>query len=251
MLNPFRPLGTSLRDLFDDFLLLIFCNLLWALMSLPLWGLAFLLFGAGQPFAAGAVALLGVLPAGPATAGLYAVAFRVTDGRASKLSDYFAGLRQHARIGIILTALAVGGLLVALFNLGFYLSVNNLFGGVMLGLWLYLLLFWLGLTLYAFPLAFLQEQPNLRTIARNAFLMAVGRPVFTALTLLLMGVILLISFLLVAPIALFTTAFFAVWATRATRTLIDDARRRRELAEGTAAQAPDEERGRKGQVRPK
>jgi uncharacterized membrane protein YesL len=251
MINPFRPLGTSLRDLFDDFLLLIICNLLWALISLPIWLLAYSLLVAGAAYAAAATALIGTIPAGAATAGLYAVAFRVTDGLASKVGDYIAGVRQHARIGIILTALAVGGVIIILFNLGFYLTVTNLFGGVMLGLWLYLLIFWLGLMLYAFPLAFLQEQPDLRTIARNAFLMTVGRPVFTALTLLLMGVILLLSLVLVAPIVLFTTAFLAVWATRATRTLIDDARRRREAAEGAPTAPGPEERGRKGQVRPK
>ncbi len=251
MINPFRALGSSLRDLFDDFMLLIICNLLWALLSLPLWLLAYALLGAGQPFAAAATAMIGVLPAGPATAGLYVIAYRVTDGLASKLGDFFVGVRRHARLGIILTGIGMGGLLVILFNLGFYLSVTNLFGGLMLGLWLYLLIFWLGLQIYAFPLAFLQEQPDLRTIARNAFLMTVGRPIFTILTLLLMGAFFLLSALLIAPLVLFSTAFLTVWATRATRTLIDDARRRREAADGTTKPAADEERGRRGQVRPK
>jgi uncharacterized membrane protein YesL len=251
MINPFRALGSSLRDLFDDFLLLIICNLLWALLSLPLWLLAYVLLGAGQPIAAAATAMIGVLPAGPATAGLFFVAHRVTEGLASKLGAFFTGVRRHARLGIILTGIGMGGLLVILFNLGFYLNVTNLFGGIMLGLWLYLLIFWLGLQIYVFPLAFLQEQPDLRTIARNAFLMAVGRPIFTILTLLLMGAFFLLSSFLIAPLVLFSTAFLTVWATRATRTLIDEARRRREAADGTAPPAPDEERGRRGQVRPK
>jgi hypothetical protein len=51
---------------------------------------------------------------------------------------------------------------------------------------------------------------------------------------------------------LITPAFFAVWSTCATRALIADARRRREEAEARAAGPPSaEERGRKGQVRPK
>jgi uncharacterized membrane protein YesL len=252
MINPFRPLGSALRDLFDDFLLLIVCNLLWALLSFPLWTLAYTLLLAGLPLLAGLAALIGVLPAGPATVALYAVAFRVVDGRASKLADYFAAMRAHARVGIVLTALAVGGLVVILFNLGFYLSVNNVFGGLMLGVWLYLLISWLGVLIYAFPLVFLQERPDLRLIARNAFLMALGRPIFTVLTLLLMGVLFIVSAYLIAPIVLFTLAFLAVWSTRATKTLIDDARRRREEAAATTGVvSATDEKGRKGQVRPK
>lgn len=253
MLNPFRAPGAALRDLLDEFLLLIVCNLIWAVMSLPLWGLAVAALGMNEPALALAAALLGVLPAGPATAGLFHVAYRVTDGRAIKLADFFAGMRRQARLGLTLTAIAVAGLLVIIFNLGFYLGMNSMLGGVMLGLWLYLLLFWLGLILYAYPLIFLLEQPGMRLIGRNALLMSIGRPLFTIVTLLLMGVVLLISFVLVVPLALITLAFFAVWATHATRTVIDDARRRREAAEAQAAApaAPSDEQGRKGQVRPK
>jgi uncharacterized membrane protein YesL len=251
MLNPLRALGSSLRDLFDDFLLLIACNLLWALLSLPLWALAFLLLSAGIPALAATAALLGVLPAGPATIALYYVAHRITDGRATKIVDFFGAMRQHARIGIMLTGIALAGLLMILFNLGFYLSVNNAFGGAMLGLWIYLLVFWLGLMLYAFPLAFLQDQPDLRLIARNAFLMSVGRPIFTFLTLVLMALILGLSLFLVVPAVLLTVAYLPVWATRATRQLIDDARRRREAAEEAGGAQAVNEKGRKGQVRPK
>lgn len=251
MINPFRPLGSSLRDLFDDFLLLIVCNVLWAIMSLPIWLLAYTLLLSGAPAVAAVVALVGVLPAGPATAALYAVAYRVTDGRASKVGDFFEALRQHARVGIVLTGVAAAGLVLILVNLSFYLTVGNIFGGLMLGLWLYLLIAWLGVLIYAFPLAFLQERPELRLIARNAFLMALGRPVFTIVTLLLMGVVLLLSAFLAAPIFLFTIALLAVWSTRAAKTLIDDARRRREAAEVKEGPQPSEEKGRKGQVRPK
>ncbi|GAB4445528.1 MAG: hypothetical protein OHK0015_47910 [Chloroflexi bacterium OHK40] len=251
MINPFPALGKALRDLFDEFLLLLVCNLVWSLLSLPLWVFAFIVLQAGAPLAASAIVLLGVLPAGPATIALALVAHRITDGRATSVGDYFRAMRQHARLGWLLTGLGVGGLLVILLNFGFYLGVNNIFGGLMLGLWLYLLIFWLGLMLYAFPLAFLQEEPGLRMIARNAFLMTVGRPVFTVITLLLMGILLLISAYLLVPALFITIAFLSVWSSRAARALIADARRRREEAESAPTTAPVEEKGRKGQVRPK
>lgn len=251
MINPIRPLGSALRDMFDDFLLLIACNLLWALMSLPIWFFALAVMLAGQPIPGGFVAILGALPAGPATAGLYAVAARLAEGRASKVAHFFEGVRQQARLGITVMAIAVAVLVLVLFNLGFYLSVDNYIGGLMIGLWLYVLIAWLGILVYAFPLIFLQEQPSLRLIGRNAALMALGRPIFTLLTLLLMVVLFVLSAYLIVPVVLFTIALLAVWATRATRTLVDDARRRREAAEAGAAAAPLDEKGRKGQVRPK
>lgn len=250
MLNPFRALGKALRDLFDDFLLLIACNMIWSLMCAPIWAFALFLLGEGAGLLALVVALLGVLPAGPATGGLFHVAARAVDGRASKVRDFFTGMRLYARPGWAIVGVATAGLVLILYNLGFYLAVTNLFGAIMLGLWLYVLIFWLSLLFYAPALLVLQEQPDLRAIARNAFLMALGRPVFTFLSLVLLVIILALSLYLVLPIFLLTVALFALWSVHAARLLIDDARRRREAGESATAPAP-EERGRKGQARPK
>lgn len=253
MANPFSALWSALRDLFDEFLLLIVCNLLWLLISGPLFFLAYLLLSAGGAVSAALVALLGVLPAGPATAALTAVSYRVSDGRAIKLSDFFAGMRSHARQGWAVLGAFVVGLTLMLFNLSFYLSVNSLFGGLMLGLWLYLLLFWCALLIYSFPLLFLQERPSLRMMLRNAALMVVGRPVFTFVTLVLMAVVLALSVATIAPFVLITLALLNLWSVRATRHLIQVAEARRAADEAKAAQsaALSEEKGRRGQVRPK
>lgn len=250
MVNPFRPFGKAVRDLFDDFLLLALCNLLWAILCLPLWWVALGLMASGALLFGILVAMLGVLPAGPATVGLFYIAYRVVDGRASKLSDFFAAMRSYARPGWILMAVATASLLLIGYNLGFYIGVSNLFGGIMLGLWLYGLIFWLGLLLYAPALLFLQEEPNLRLVGRNAFLMALGRPIFTFITLVLMLFIVGLSLFLVVPIFVVTIALLAVWSVHAAKQLVDDARRRREEAEARGA-LPSDEKGRKGQVRPK
>lgn len=252
MRNPFQALGAALRDLFDEVFLLLVCNLIWAALSLPLWALALSALAQGAPLAALLAGALGVLPAGPANAGLFYVVYRVTDGRATKIADFFAGMRRYLRPALLITLIAAGGALLVLFNLGFYLRMNSLLGGFLLGLWLYLALFWLGLTLYAFPLMMLQEVPSLRLIGRNALVLALGRPVYTFVTLLLMGALLAISLILVAPLVLITPAFLALWATRATRALIAAASRQsQEDGPGAPGPSPAEERGRKGQARPK
>jgi hypothetical protein len=80
--------------------------------------------------------------------------------------------------------------------------------------------------------------------------MALGRPIFTFLNSVLLVALLVLSIYLVVPLFLVTVALFALWSVQATRQLIEDARRRRESADPVAAALP-EERGRKGQVRPK
>lgn len=252
MRNPFQALGKALRDLFDEVFLLLVCNLIWAAMSLPLWAVALGALAQGAPLAGLLAGVLGALPAGPANAGLFYVAHRVTDGRAAKIADFFAGMRLYLRPTLLITLIASGGAVLIIFNLGFYLGMSSILGGLLPGLWLYLLLFWLGLALYAYPLIMLQEVPALRLIGRNALLLSISRPIYTIVTLFLMAFVLVISLILVVPMVLITPAFFAVWATCATRALIADARRGREEAEVRAAGPPPaEERGRKGQVRPR
>lgn len=249
MLNPFRALGKAVRDLLDDFLLLIACNMIWSLMCAPIWVFALFLLGEGAGPLAIIFALLGALPAGPATAGLFYVAARLADGRASKVGDFFAGMRAYARPAWAIVGVGTVGLTLIFYNLAFYLTVANLFGAIMLGLWLYGLIFWLSLLFYAPALMVLQEQPDLRAVARNAFFMAMGRPIFTFVSLALLVVLLVLSLYLVLPVFLVTVAYFALWSIHAARLLIEDARRRREDA---APAAPAlEERGRKGQARPK
>jgi len=253
MANPFRVLWSAVRDLFDEFFLLLVCNLIWIALSGPLFYFAYLFLDVGLLGPAALVALLGVLPAGPATAGLSAVSHRVTDGRAIKLADFFGGMRSHARQGWVVMGIFVLGLLLILFNLGFYFGSEGMLGGLMLGLWIYLLLFWCSMLIYSFPLLFLQERPELRTMARNAALMVVTRPVFTIATLLLMLFILGLSAAVVVPLVLISAALLNLWSTRATRHLIELAEARRAAAaEQAATQAPAvEDKGRRGQVRPK
>jgi uncharacterized membrane protein YesL len=252
MANPFRALWAALRDLFDEFFMLIVCNLIWVAISGPLFFLAYLLLSAGGSIPAAVVALLAVLPAGPATAGLSAVSYRVSDGRAIKVGDFFAGMRSYARQGWVLMGLFVAGVIIILFNLGFYIGISNLLGGLMLGLWIYLLVFWCSMLIYSFPLLFLQEHPDLRMLARNAALMVVGRPIFTFVTLVLMLIVAGLSAFTVVVFLLITPALLNLWSARATRHLIEVAEARRAaLANKSAEVAPIEEKGRKGQVRPK
>lgn len=253
MANPFRALWYTLRDLFDEFFILIVSNLLWLAISLPAFFFAYTFLAAGSVPLAAMAALLGILPAGPATAGLSYLSYRVSDGRAVKVGDFFSGMRTYAQIGWLIVGVWVSGALIIVFNIGFYIGTQGLVGGLLLGLWAYALLSWLALLLYSFPLILLQEQPDPRTMLRNAAVMVLSHPVFTIVTVLLMLLILVLSTILVAPLVLISVALLNLWSMRATRYLIDVDEQRRTAAQARSGQPtpPNDEKGRKGQVRPK
>jgi uncharacterized membrane protein YesL len=252
MINPLRVLGATLRDLFDEFLLLILGNMIWmVLVGVPIW-FSVVLAAAGAPVPGALVGLLTILPAGPATAGMYVIAQRVSEGRATKPADVWSGIRTYTRSFWVVLGIWITGFMLFSFNIGYYGGMPNIFGSAMLGLWLYCLILWCGLLIYALPLVILQAQPGLRQIARTSAVMAFGHPVFTLATLVCMGLVLGLSIFLVAPIVLFGAAWLILWSFRATHAVLAHMERRRADAQQSSVETePQPERGRKGQVRPK
>jgi uncharacterized membrane protein YesL len=247
MPRAFRVFWSAIRDFFDEFLFLSACNLIWVALCVPLLGFAFFVV-TDAPVLASAAALLAVLPMGPASVGLAAVAHRISDGRTASFGVFFEAMRRYARPAWIITGIWMVGMLIILFNLTFYNQVDNLFGAVFYGIWLYILIVWLALQIYLFPLLMLQEKPSLRLLVRNGAVLCLGRPVFTLTTLVLMIAIMALSLIVVVPLVLVTIALFAVWGMWATKSLIEADRLKAEAA----SPAPVvEEKGRRGQVRPK
>src|SRR5262245_54429329 len=109
-MNIFRTLWKSIKDLFEDLFVLAIVNLLWLLINAPLAVVAFL--SLGNRVALYIVLLLGVLTLGPSTAGLYAVAERVTEGRTSSWRDFIAGLRAYPKLSWKVYGLWMLGLVV-------------------------------------------------------------------------------------------------------------------------------------------
>jgi len=238
------------RELFDDLFVMIVVNVLWVLMNVPAALVIALAYTTGSFTAIGVALLLSVLSFGPANAGLYAIAERITEGRTSSWRDFVAGVRTHGRASLQIYGVWMLGLVLLLFNLQFYSLNGSQLSALVSVLFLYLVIVWFGLLIYIGPLMILQTDKRLRVIARNAGLMTFGRPIFTIGTLLFMAVIMVSSIWLVILLFLVTFAFLALWGFRATLALIADADAKREAAaEKAAAETPVKGRG--GQVRPR
>jgi uncharacterized membrane protein YesL len=254
-MSVFRILWLSIKDIFDELFSLVLINLLWVLISAPLVLLAVVLLSAGSTTLSAVVMLLAVLPMAPSNAGLYTVAQRVTEGRVISWRLFFEGFREYLLLSWQLYGLWMIGLLIIVTNLGFYSRMNSSIGSVLLVLFLYFLLVWFGLLIYIGPLMLLQTDKRIRVIARNAFLMVFGRPFFTLITLILMGLLGVVLGVIVPFLPLLLSfALLAIWSFRVTTTLVADAEARRLARQEQAAATntrPNTDKGRSGQIKPR
>ena len=251
-MNPFVLLWRSGRDVFDELFLMMGVNIVWLVMCGPLFALALFFASSGQPVIALLLCLLNILPFGPATAALFAVAERVTEGRSASMRLFFESMRTYARDSWKLYGMWIVGLVGLAVNLWFYPQLSPGLGAFITVLFLYLSLIWVALLIYLGPLLVLQPDRRIRLMWRNAAVMAFGRPFFTLITAVLMAIILVVSIWVFLIALLLTFAFLAVWGMRVTQAVIAASEARREARQAKASSSSnDDERGPRGQVRPR
>jgi hypothetical protein len=251
-MNPFIVFWRAARDLFDDLFLLIAVNIIWLLIAGPLLAVSVFLALNSLALPAAVVLVLNVLLFGPATAGLFVVAQRITEGRVATVRLFFEGFTVWRGRAWQVYGIWTLGLVTLVFNLAFYTQIGGALG---LGLTIfvgYLVATWCMLLIYLGPLMILQEEFSLRLIWRNAAVMTLGRPIFTIVTAILMAVLIGISiFAAILPV-LMTITLLALWGMRAAIAIVTaDQERQRALEEAVEAEPTSAGKGRSGQVRPR
>jgi len=189
----------SFRFTFRRIGLLLIVSLLWWLLSLPLitWP--------------------------PATAGLFYVVQRLTDINVSEQTTwrhFFEGFRQYWLVSWQLTAInvALGGVIVV--SLLFYLGRSEFALRMISVPVFYILLLWLGVQLYLFPLLIMQQPKQIKLIFKNALILSLRNVSFSlVLWLLLLSMALVIS-TLTGPLLIMLVAYLAVAQTLALQALL-------------------------------
>lgn len=176
-----ESLGTFLRNLWD----LMILNWLWLLCSLP------------------------VITLGPATCGLYSVTLKLARKEpVYPVKDFFRGIRENWKPGLVLGLLVLGLLAVAAGDAWFALSQTGAFRSVFLVVAILMASVSLTLMAYGFALQARYHNPlklQLANVAKLA-VVAPGKTVSLWLILLLpLGI-----FLLLPPIALQMLGFLYV-----------------------------------------
>jgi len=177
MTRAFSIVGHAFRLWWSEFLLLIFFNLAWLALQIP------------------------IVTGPPATAAMYVIARQLADGEFIGPRHGLDALRRMlgpawvwGAINLIIIGALVG-------NFWFYQSAIGWYWTALRLLWGVIALGWFAVNLFYWPFWLAQEQRSLRITLRNSFLFLAKRPGF-ALTLML------ISLLLIA-VSVITTLPFA------------------------------------------
>ncbi len=186
-----------LFDAYDDFSSLVFINLLWILLTIP------------------------VVTAPAAAAGLYYATRHLAQTRSFSWDVFFEGFRQYFWAGWrwALAFLSIAGLL--LINFGFYGQFQASWAPVIQGIILGLAIIWLLLQIYVFPLLLEQEKSSIRTALRNSLVLYLKKPGSSLVLVLFLLVVLVLSTILVLPWFLFAASLCAYLSNRYTLSSLD------------------------------
>ncbi len=188
----------SLKDAWDDLFGLALVNAAWLFSSLTV-----ILF----PIS---------------TAGMYYITNRVSHGKAIHFSDFWDGVKKYwwrSWLWFLGTTL---GTLLAWISLSFY---TNLVGEGLLmiaigGFWLSLMVVWLGMQIYFWPLMVEQSQPNILQAWRNAFVLTIQQPLYTLLIALFIVALVLLSLLFPISLVLVCMSVIGILGNNATVRLL-------------------------------
>ncbi len=188
--------GASLRDLYDEMLVLVLVNLLWFILSLP------------------------VITLPPALMGMIYVTNRVARGESIRAGMFLDGFRRYFLAGWLfaLTNLVAGGFIV--FSIQFYGRFEGTLTSMVRLLWLYILVAWILVQLYALPLLVEQKEPRVSLALRNGTLLVARNPVFAILLALVVALEVSLCVALAVPVALLVAAMVGLLLNRAVLALL-------------------------------
>lgn len=190
-----RTFGRTLRHGYDNLGTLALCGILWLI---------------------GAIL---IIPLGPVTAALHRITLPMTEERAVSWQRFFEHFREDLGWGSRLAFSLLLGLIVIQANIVYYNNspsqVLQLFGIVFVTL----LVIWLGIMLFAFPLALRQDDRRLRTTLRNALVMVMANGPGVLLSMILLAV-LTVAFILIPPLFVFVPGIVALWGQENARLLL-------------------------------
>jgi len=166
VVDAFRVVWRSLRDVYDEMFMLMGVNSFTLLMCLP------------------------VVTIPPALAGAAFVAHRVAHGLAFAPRDFWAGFRMYLWDSWKVALPSLVGWFLLVLNLLFYSQQTDPYLRLLVILWAFVGFVWLGIQFYLLPLLVYQRDKSLGGLFKNAAVLAVSRPLFN---LVLLAIVVLLA----------------------------------------------------------
>ena len=178
-----------------------------------------------------------VVTGAPATMGIEHVANRLANYKRADSGFFWDSARLHLRQGFFLFWLSVIVPPALAFNVWFYANSEGWLRFISL-VWLWVLLLWLLISQYLFPLFWQQDEPNIRLAFRNAALLTAKYPLYSLLLFLFQILLILICVAVVLPLPLLLPAMIALAQNFGTLGLLQEM--------GLAPEPPEAEVDRRG-----
>jgi hypothetical protein len=204
-MRAFLVAGWALRTFLSELLFLVGMSLLWFVTGgVALIVAVLLAWPMAMTDGPWWLAPLLVIPIGPATAALAVTTRRCASDLRVDRTFYFDSLRTYWRPALRLSAIGMAVLALLLMNITFYASRPSGFVQGLTLIWGYVLVFWLSVQFYAYPILVRMEKPAALGALRTAILGAFANPLFSIMLLLIAGVFTVLGLLTII-------FFFLVW----------------------------------------
>jgi len=247
--------GRAVLDLYEEWFPLMGANLIcfvcfipWLLVFLALAGMALQRSEGGQivVFLLPLI-LIGVLTGGPAMAGVHRLTNPIAHEKRIEFSYFWEGFKRYYLKSWQILGLWVGGIVIMVVNIWFYRmwwQQGTQIAIVPVILFLWIMVLWVGIEPYLFPLLLEQEDKRVLLVFKNAVLLTLVNPGFTVLLMVLLGATLLLSVVFPPLLLLATFSLVALVDNRAIVQLVarlEEQRARYALIEGEETQSDEEE----------
>jgi hypothetical protein len=217
MVDAFQVVRFSLRDFWDEFVLLVLMNLLWAgtvLLPLAPWlVLRGLVFGWML-----ALSLILALPLPIVTGAVAYVTNQVARQKPVGWHTFSAGIRRYWAKSLAVALVNIIVVVLVVSNVRFYGGVlEGVWTNFAVAIWLVLAIYWLLVQVFWFPMLLEQENESLLLALRNALVMALITPGFTLTLGIIILILAVLSVILTVPTMLLMVSLLLLMANHATR----------------------------------
>lgn len=231
MSEAFRVTWQSMKDLWDEFIILILLNILWCL-AIVVTLAPLLLWGAVNPILALVLSFLLFWLVPVVSGALCFVTNQIAHGRAANWETFRRGLRGYWVKSLIVSLINLIVVILIATNILFYANVlQGTWTNFAVSAWVVVALYWLITQIYWFPMILELENEKVLEALRNALLLVIASPAFSLIMAAILLVLAVLCIALTIPVPLFMAALLMLIINRATLSRVADIREKYESRE--------------------
>lgn len=220
----FRVTWQSLKDLWDEFIILILLNIAWFL-AIMVTLVPLLLWGTASPILALVLSFLLFWLVPVLSGALCFVTNQIAHGRAVGWETFLRGLRGYWAKSLIVALINLIVVVLIAANIFFYAYVmQGAWTNIAVSAWVIVALYWLITQIYWFPMILELESEKVLEALRNALLLVIASPAFSLTMAAILLALAVLCVGLTVPVPLFMASLLMLIINRATLSRVADIR---------------------------